>query len=116
MESNNVLACEEADQGHARQRRRADRVVPRREPEHERANYSFNTGNFVIADATNAQRRCSVARHVLHGPGDRRRPGRVTVVADASGLGAVQQADDWTSPWAFGLDPSNADQPLWFVP
>jgi hypothetical protein len=39
-----------------------------------------------------------------------------TVVADASGLGAVHEADDWTSPWAFGLDPSNADEPLWFSP
>jgi hypothetical protein len=39
-----------------------------------------------------------------------------TVIADATGLGAVQSNDDWTQPWAFGLEPSNADEPLWFAP
>jgi hypothetical protein len=39
-----------------------------------------------------------------------------TIVADASTLGAVRQADDWTAPWAFGLRSSNADEPLWFAP
>jgi hypothetical protein len=39
-----------------------------------------------------------------------------TLVANASGLGAVQQNDDWTAPWAFGLRATNADVPLWFAP
>lgn len=39
-----------------------------------------------------------------------------TLVANASTLGAVQQNDDWTTPWAFGLRASNADRPLWFAP
>ena len=79
------------------------------------ADYSFNAGNFVIADATNANTQVLVPGTFYTAPAivD---AGGATIVADASGLGAVQQADDWTSPWAFGLDPSNADQPLWFAP
>jgi len=34
----------------------------------------------------------------------------------ASGqVGAVRSNDDWTSPWAFGLRASNADEPLWIT-
>lgn len=29
-------------------------------------------------------------------------------------LGAVSATDDWTQPWAFGIDPNNRGQALWF--
>ena len=29
-------------------------------------------------------------------------------------LGAVSAADDWTRPWAYGIDPDNRGQALWF--
>lgn len=29
-------------------------------------------------------------------------------------IGAVTEADDWTANWAYGLDPSNRGQALWF--
>lgn len=29
-------------------------------------------------------------------------------------IGAVTRADDWTQPWAYGLQPSNQGQALWF--
>jgi hypothetical protein len=29
-------------------------------------------------------------------------------------LGGVLLGNDWTSPWAYGLDPANRGEPLWF--
>lgn len=29
-------------------------------------------------------------------------------------IGAVTRANDWTQPWAYGLQPGNQGQPLWF--
>ncbi|MGA1463680.1 MAG: serine/threonine protein kinase [Steroidobacteraceae bacterium] len=78
------------------------------------ANYSFNTGNFAIADSDNANASVLVAggyataANIVDDAG-------VTLRAGA-GLGAVQAGNDWTSPWAFGLRTANADQPLWFAP
>jgi hypothetical protein len=78
-------------------------------------NYSFNGGNFLITDPTNANVRVLrpnsffTAASIVDAAG-------ATLVANASTLGAVQQNDDWTTPWAFGLRASNADQPLWFAP
>jgi hypothetical protein len=75
--------------------------------------YGFNAGNVSITAPSDA----SVSLLV---------PGTfytATVLRDAAGnviplppggLGAVTQADDWTSPWAFGLRPGNRAQPLWF--
>ena len=79
------------------------------------ANYSFNSGNVTINTPVNANVRVLqpnsffTAATIVDASG-------TTVVANASGLGAVQGNDDWTNPWAFGLRSSNADQPLWFVP
>jgi hypothetical protein len=81
------------------------------------ANYSFNTGNFIIdgANVTDPDTRVLrpgtfyTAASIVDAAG-------TTLVADASGLGAVQQNDDWTAPWAFGLRATNADVPLWFAP
>lgn len=79
------------------------------------ANYSFNSANFLINDPTNANVRVLrpgaffTAASIVDATG-------TTLVANASTLGAVQQNDDWTTPWAFGLRASNADVPLWFAP
>jgi hypothetical protein len=79
------------------------------------SNYSFNAGNVIITDPTNANVRVLqpgtyfTAASIVDATG-------TTVIANASGLGAVQSNDDWTPPWAFGLRPSNADVPLWFAP
>ena len=78
------------------------------------ANYSFNTGTFIIADPVNANVEVLV-------PGTFYTAAAfvdetdATIVADASGWGAVVQGDDWTNPWAFGLRTTNADVPLWFA-
>ncbi|MGH8251272.1 MAG: serine/threonine protein kinase [Steroidobacteraceae bacterium] len=79
------------------------------------ADYSFNTGNFIIADASNANTRVLAAGTFFTEPAFIDEAG-ATLVADASGYGAVLASDDWTNPWAFGLRESNADVPLWFVP
>ena len=79
------------------------------------ADYSFNSANFLINDPTNANVRVLLpgsfftAASIVDAAG-------TTLVANASTLGAVQQNDDWTTPWAFGLRASNADGPLWFAP
>lgn len=78
------------------------------------ADYSFNTGNVIITDATNP----NVA--VLE-------PGTfytATAFADAAGtaftvgtgqqIGAVTRADDWTVGWTYGLHEGSRAQPLWF--
>ncbi len=79
------------------------------------ADYSFNTGNFTIVDPANVNTQVLVAGTYFTAPAivDE---AATTIVADASGLGAVQDGSDWTSPWAFGLNPANADVPLWFAP
>ncbi len=79
------------------------------------ANYSFNSSNFLITDPTNANVRVLrpgtfyTAAAIVDATG-------TTLVANASTWGAVQQNDDWTAPWAFGLRTANADQKLWFAP
>ena len=78
------------------------------------ANYSFNTGNFAIADSNNANVR--VLNPGTYFTASDIRDATGAVLRTGAGLGAVQANDDWTSPWAFGLRPSNADVPLWFAP
>ena len=41
-------------------------------------------------------------------------PIATTDPAPAAFLGAVDAANDWTAPWAYGISPDNRDQPLWF--
>lgn len=77
------------------------------------ANYGFNTGNVIIADAKNANVR------VLE-------PGTfytATAFADAAGaaftvgstqVGAVTRANDWTAGWTYGLHDGARAQALWF--
>jgi hypothetical protein len=113
--TNNVVGCEEAIKGTLANGDALTEAFLGANPSTNGAEYSFNAGNFVIADPANANAQVLVpgtfytAAAIVDEAG-------TTVVADASALGAVHQSDDWTSPWAFGLDPSNADEPLWFAP
>ena len=113
--SNNVVACEEAVKGTLANGDELTEWFLGANPSTNGADYSFNAGNFVIADPANANVQVLVPGTFFTAPAIVDETA-ATIVADASGLGAVQQADDWTSPWAFGLDPSNADEPLWFAP
>ncbi len=77
--------------------------------------YTFNTGNVIIAQPTNAM--VSVLE-----------PGSfytASTLTDASGnaisitpqgdkIGAVLNGADWTAGWSYGLHPENRGQPLWF--
>ncbi len=113
--SNNVIACEEGVKGTLSNGDALTEWFLGANPSTNGANYSFNAGNFIIADPVNAN------VQVLQ-PGTYFTAAAIvdelgaTIVADASGLGAVQEGDDWTNPWAFGLRASNADEPLWFGP
>jgi hypothetical protein len=113
--SNNVVACEEAVKGTLANGDALTEVFLGANPSADGADYSFNAGNILILDPANANVQVLV-------PGTFYTAAAIvdeaatTVVADASALGAVRPSDDWTSPWAFGLEPSNADEPLWFAP
>ena len=49
------------------------------------------------------------------GIGDVLIDGAASTVAPSGGfIGGIQQADDWTFPWAYGIDPANRGEPLWF--
>lgn len=112
---NNVIACQEAVKGTLSNGDALTEWFLGASPSTNGADYSFNAGNFQILDLTSPSVRVLV-------PGTFYTSATIvdefgtTVVADASGLGAVRQIEDWTSPWAFGLDPDNADEPLWFAP
>jgi hypothetical protein len=112
---NNVIACQEAVKGTLANGDALTEWFLGANPSTNGANYSFNTGNFIIADPVNANVQVLVPGTYFTAPAivDEL---ATTIVADASGLGAVQEGDDWTAPWAFGLRPSNADEPLWFAP
>ena len=75
------------------------------------ATYTNNTGNVVITDPTNANVMVLdgfyTATSIVDATG-------TTVIADASAIGAVTAADDWTAGWTYGLHPDNRGQALWF--
>jgi len=117
-----LIACEEAVKGTLANGDALTEWAQGANPSSNGANYSFNTGNVIIADSANAN--VSVLE-----PGtfftstaltdELGNPIAITPVTseDEGGkLGAVVASDDWTTPWAFGLRPENADEPLWFAP
>jgi hypothetical protein len=112
---NTVIACEEAVKDSLANGDTIEEWVLGANPSTNGADYSFNVGNFVITDATNANVQV-LQPGTFYTAAAIVDAGGATVIADASGLGAVHGNDDWTSPWAFGLDASNADEPLWFAP
>jgi hypothetical protein len=113
--TNTVIACEEAVKDNLNNGDTIQEWIEGANPSTNGEDYSFNVGNVVITDVINANVQVLQAG-TFYTAGAIVDAGGATVVADASGLGAVQANDDWTSPWAFGLDTSNADEPLWFAP
>ncbi len=114
-QTGNVLACQEAVKGTLANGDALTQWFLGANPSTNGANYSFNTGNFIIMDPANANTQVLVPGTFFTAPAIVDEVG-TTLIADASGLGAVQEGDDWTAPWAFGLSPSNTDVPLWFAP
>jgi hypothetical protein len=112
---NTVIACEEAVKDSFANGDPITEWVLGANPSTNGADYSFNAGNVVITDPTNANTQV-LEPGTFYTAAAIVDAGGATVVADASDLGAVQEGEDWTSPWAFGLDASNADEPLWFAP
>jgi hypothetical protein len=114
-QTGNVLACQEAVKGTLANGDALTEWFLGANPSTNGADYSFNAGNFVIIDPANANTQVLQAGTYFTAPAivDE---AAATLVADASGLGAVQSGDDWTAPWAFGLMSTNADIPLWFAP
>ena len=114
-QTGNVLACQEAVKGTLANGDALTEWFLGANPSTNGADYSFNAGNFVIVDPANANTRVLqsgtyfTATAIVD-------EAAATLVADASGLGAVRSGDDWTAPWAFGLRATNADIPLWFAP
>jgi hypothetical protein len=83
------------------------------------ADYSFNTGNTVITDPANGN------VSLLATVSSARTFFTATTLTDAAAVaipalaggrfyGAVLAANDWTSPWAYGIRASNRGQALWF--
>jgi hypothetical protein len=112
---NTVIACEEAVKDSLAN---GDTILEwflGANPSTNGADYSFNVGNVVITDVTNANVQVLqpgtfyTAAAIVDAAG-------TTVIADGSTLGAVQSSADWTAPWAFGLRSGNQDEPLWFAP
>ena len=91
LASNNVFACEEAVKGTLANGDALTEWFLGANPSTNGANYSFNAGNFVIADPVNANVQVLVPGTFFTAPAivDEL---AATIVADASGLGAVQQA------------------------
>jgi hypothetical protein len=119
---NSLIACEEGAKGTLANGDPLSDWLVGANPSTNGADYSFNAGNAVIADSANP------AVSVLE-PGTFFTASTLTdelgnpIAIDAGDpgdnegdkLGAVTAGDDWTTPWAFGLRPENADEPLWFA-
>lgn len=113
--TNVMIACSEATKGALTNGDTVGEWFLGANPSTNGANYSFNTGTFVINDSGNANVRVLVPGTYFTNPSFVDAVG-ATVLADATAYGAVTQGDDWTAPWAFGLRTNNADEPLWFAP
>ena len=114
---NVIVACQEAIKGTLANGDALTQWAIGANPSTNGANYSFNTGNAVITDATNAAVSLLTANSFY----------TATAITDASGtaivhpeaatgghFGAVLAGDDWTANWTFGLHETNRDQALWF--
>jgi hypothetical protein len=114
---NVIVACQEAIKGTLANGDALTQWAIGANPSTNGANYSFNTGNSVITDPTNAAVSLLVPNSFY----------TATTITDASGtaivhpdaatgghFGAVLAADDWTANWTFGLHPTNRDEALWF--
>jgi hypothetical protein len=117
-----LFACEEAIKGTLTNGDALTEWALGANPSTNGADYSFNTGNVIIADSDGAsvsvlQPNSFFTSTSLTDEGGN--PISITPVTpeeEGGHLGAVLASDDWTTPWAFGLREENADEPLWFAP
>jgi hypothetical protein len=113
---NSVIACEEATKGTLANGDPLRDWALGLNPSTNGANYSFNAGNAIITDSANANVAVLEPGSFFTATTIKDATGATVTVTPASGqLGAVTRANDWTSPWAFGLRSTNADEPLWFA-
>ena len=117
-----LFACEEAIKGALANGDALTEWAVGANPSTNGADYSFNTGNVIIADSDNANVSVLEAGTFFTSTSPTDELGNpisitpVTAVDEGGKLGAVLASDDWTTPWAFGLREENADEPLWFAP
>jgi len=117
-----LFACEEAIKGTLANGDALTEWALGANPSTNGANYSFNTGNVIIADSDNANVSVLETGTFFTSASPTDELGNpisitpVTPVDEGGKLGAVLASDDWTTPWAFGLREENADEPLWFAP
>jgi hypothetical protein len=117
-----LFACEEAIKGTLANGDALTEWAVGANPSTNGADYSFNTGNAIIADSDNANVSVLETGTFFTSTSPTDELGNpipitpVTPVDEGGKLGAVLASDDWTTPWAFGLREENADEPLWFAP
>ena len=117
-----LFACEEAVKGTLANGDALTEWAVGANPSTNGADYSFNTGNVIIADSDNANVSVLESGTFFTSTSPTDELGNpisitpVTPVDEGGKLGAVLASDDWTTPWAFGLRDENADEPLWFAP
>jgi hypothetical protein len=113
---NTIIACEEPAKGTLANGDPLIDWVRGLNPSTNGGNYAFNAGNVVITDSANASVSVLAPLSYFTATAFADATGTAFTMAPASGqVGAVLANDDWTSPWAFGLRASNADEPLWIT-
>lgn len=113
---NSIVACEEPAKGTLANGDPLVDWVRGLNPSTNGGNYAFNAGNVVITDSANPSVSVLAPLTYFTATAFADATGTAFTMAPASGqVGAVLQNDDWTSPWAFGLRASNADEPLWIT-
>lgn len=113
--TNSIVACEEATKGAFANADTLAEWVAGANPSTNGADYSFNTGNTIITDPTNANVSVLEPNSFYTATTLTDAAGNPIAITPTSGqLGAVTRANDWTAGWSFGLHADNRGQPLWF--
>lgn len=111
--SNSVIACTEAAKGTLANGDTLRQWVL--DTSANGATYGLNAGNVIVTESATVSVLEPGTFYTAEALVDEN--GVAFTMTPASGqLGAVTSGEDWTSPWAFGLRASNADEPLWFAP
>lgn len=109
-----IIACEEAAKGAFANADPLADWVRGANPSTNGANYSFNAGNVIIADAKNANVRVLEPGTFYTATAFADPAGAAFTVGTGQQIGAVTRANDWTAGWTYGLHAANRAQPLWF--
>src|SRR5690606_762277 len=110
--SNSVIACTEATKGTLANGDTLRQWVL--DTSANGANYDLNAGNVIVTESATVSVLEPGSFYTAESLLDEN--GVAFTMTPAGGrLGAVTSGEDWTSPWAFGLRASNADEPLWFA-